>query len=285
MQRSSITLLIMLCVLSAIAGIILHATLRVIRDPVLKVSFLDVGQGDAIFIESPTGRQMLIDGGNNRAVIRQLAHVMPWYDRTIDVLVATHPDADHIGGLIDVLRRYRVGLIVESSVRDAEGADAKAFEKAAVAEGGKRVLGERGDIIDLGKGLYIETLFPDRSVPAIETNTGALVMRVIYGETSFLLTSDSPKAIEDYLVRLDGSQLNSTILKVGHHGSRTSSDLAFVGFVSPEYAIYSRGCDNSYGHPHDEVIRTFAQLGIPTLDTCTEGTITFASDGKTVVRK
>lgn len=122
-------------------------------------------------------------------------------------------------------------------------------------------------------------------MPAIETNTGSIVARLVYGNTSFLLTGDSPKAIETYLVKLDGKRLDSDVLKAGHHGSRTSSDLSFVGYASPEYAIYSRGCDNSYGHPHDEVIATYAKLGVPTLDTCTEGAITFISDGVTVVRK
>lgn len=285
MQRSSLIIGVTLAVFLCIAGIIGHALVRSAGVPVLRVSFLDVGQGDSIFIESPSGRQVLIDGGKNRAVIRKLSQVMPWYDRTIDVVIATHPDADHIGGLVDVLARYRVGLIIESSVQDPEGADAQSFEKAAAAEGAERMTAERGDVIDLGGGARIEILFPDRAVPSIETNTGSVVARLVYGETSFLLTGDAPKAIEDYLVRLDGDHLESNILKIGHHGSRTSSGLSFVGFVSPEYGIFSRGCDNSYGHPHDEVKETFAKLNIPTLDTCKEGTITFISDGKTVVRK
>lgn len=285
MQRSSAILLITISVLLVVAGIVGHALVSRMRAPDLRVSFLDVGQGDAIFIQAPNGRQMLIDGGRNRAVIRQLANVMPWYDRSIDVVVATHPDADHIGGLPDVFKRYRAGLIVASSVRDEEGVDAQAFEKAAGAEGAQRLVAERGQIIDLGSGVRLEILFPDRDVPGIETNTGSIIARLVYGTTAFMLTGDSPKAIEEYLVRLDGKMLESEVLKVGHHGSRTSSALSFVGFVSPEYAIYSRGCDNSYGHPHDEVKETFAKLGVPTLDTCEEGRITFSSDGQTVVRR
>ncbi|MBL8158194.1 MBL fold metallo-hydrolase [bacterium] len=285
MQRSSAILFITISVLLVVAFIVGHSLVRGMRTPELRVSFLDVGQGDAIFIEAPGGRQMLIDGGKNRSVIRQLATVMPWYDRTIDVVLATHPDADHIGGLPDVFKRYRVGLVIESSVRDEEGADAQAFEKAAAAEGAERLVAERGQVIDVGEGARLEILFPDRSVPGIETNTGSIVARLVYGETAFMLTGDSPKEIEDYLVRLDGKILESSVLKAGHHGSRTSSSFAFVGFVSPEYAVYSRGCDNSYGHPHDEVKEMFAKHGVPTLDTCEDGSITFVSDGKTVVRK
>lgn len=285
MQRSSAVLLVTISVLLVVAAVVGHALVRDMRPPELRVSFLDVGQGDAIFIEAPNGRQMLIDGGKNRAVIRQLAKVMPWYDRSIDVVVATHPDADHIGGLPDVFKRYRADLIVASSVRDEGGVDAQAFEKAAEAEGATRLAAERGQVIDLGEGVRLEILFPDRDVPGIETNTGSIVGRLVYGETAFMLTGDSPKAVEEYLVRLDGRSLASGVLKVGHHGSRTSSSLSFVGFVSPHYAIYSRGCDNSYGHPHDEVKETFARLDVPTLDTCEQGTITFVSDGNTIVRK
>jgi competence protein ComEC len=210
---------------------------------------------------------------------------MPWYDRTIDVILATHPDADHIGGLPDVLARYKVGLVVESSVQDAGGVDAQAFAKAIQEEKAQHLVAERGQVIDLGEGVWLEILFPDRDVASIETNTGSVVARLVYGETAFMLTGDSPKAIEDYLVQIDGEALDSDVLKAGHHGSRTSSSLSFVGFVSPEYAIYSRGCDNTYGHPHDEVKETFARLGVTTVDTCEEGNITFISDGKTVVRR
>ena len=131
----------------------------------LTVTFLDVGQGDAIFIQSPSGAQMLIDGGKNRAVIRELSRVMPWFDRSIDVVLGTHPDADHIGGLPDVLKRYRASLIQQSSVLDPEGADSRAFNEAItreVEEGATRLVALRGQVIDLGGGAYFEILFPDR---------------------------------------------------------------------------------------------------------------------------
>lgn len=286
MQRSAVIQGVTILVLLIVTFVIWHAVIRERQADTLTVTFLDIGQGDSIFIEAPSGRQMLIDGGKNRSVIRQLSRVMPWYDRTINVVLGTHPDADHIGGLPDVLARYEVGLIVQSSVTDDGGADSAALENAAAQEeGAQRLTAERGQIIDLGKGAYLEILFPDRPVPTIETNTGSIVARLVYGDTSFMLTGDSPKVIEEYLVRLDGSALKSDILKAGHHGSRTSSDLSFVGFVSPEYGIYSRGCDNTYGHPHQETIEIFARLGIPTLDTCEEGSISFVSDGKTITRR
>ncbi len=252
------------------------------------MTFLNVGQGDSIFIQSPSGVQMLIDGGKNREVIRALSREMPLFDRSIDIVIGTHPDADHIGGLPDILKRYSVSLIVESSVEDAEGVDAAALAKATATEiedGAQSMTAKRGQVIDLGNGAYFEILFPDRSVPAIETNTGSIIGRLVYGDTSFMLTGDAPDSIEKYLVQLDGNNLKSDVLKAGHHGSRTSSSLMFVGFVSPEYAIFSRGCDNSYGHPHEEPVAVFARLGVKTLDTCEDGSITFVSDGKNVHRQ
>ena len=282
-------------VLLIIAFGVWHAALREDRKGILTVSFLDVGQGDAIFIDAPSGRQVLIDGGKGRAVLRQLSRVMPWYDRSIDVVVATHPDADHIGGLPDVLKRYRVERVFYSSVDD-DGSDQRAFVDALEEEvrgGAEKLIARRGQILVLGGGAYVEILFPDREVPNIETNTGSIIARLVYGETAFMLTGDSPQSIEKYLVPLDGSTtlttsangLKANVLKVGHHGSKTSSSPLFVGFVSPEYAVFSRGCDNSYGHPHPEVVAIFERFEIPTLDTCKDGLITFVSDGIAVHRK
>lgn len=247
----------------------------------LTVSILDIGQGDAIFIEAPSGRQTLIDGGKGSAVLRKLAEEMPWYDRSIDVMVATHPDADHIGGLIDVLDRYKVDMVIRSSV-EGDTQMWRTLGDRVTKEKSRDVMATRGQVVDLGDGARLEILFPDRSVPRIETNTGCVVARLVYGDTAFMFSCDAPQSIEKYLVTLDSESLKSNVLKVGHHGSRTSSALSFVGYVGPEYGVLSRGCDNTYGHPHQETLDTFAQLQIPLLDTCTDGTVTFVSDGKTV---
>lgn len=288
MQRSAQVLGWTLFVLLVITVVVWVAVAQASTGGELRVTFLDVGQGDAIFVQSPSGAQMLIDGGKNRAVVRELGRVMPLFDRSIDVVLATHPDADHIGGLPDVLERYRVGMIVQSSVLDPEGVDAAAFDAAVRAEeeeGGMQLVAERGQVIDLGGGVEFEVLFPDRFLPQVETNLGSIVGRLTFGDTSFLLTGDSPDEIEKYLVLLDAEGLKSNVLKAGHHGSRTSSSLQFVGFVSPEYAVFSRGCDNSYGHPHDEPVAVFARLGVETFDTCEDGAVTFVSDGTTVRRQ
>lgn len=260
-----------------------YAAFREDRAGFLTVSFLNIGQGDSIFIEAPSGRQVLIDGGPNSSVLRQLSSVSPWWDRSIDVVIPTHPDADHIGGLIDVFERYDVATVIRSSV-EGDTKTFAAFNRAMHDEHTQEVIATRGQIVNLGDGAYLEILSPDRSVPHVDTNTGCVVARLVYGKTSFMLSCDAPKEIENYLVYLDGDALHADVLKAGHHGSKNSSSPLFLGFVNPEYGVFSRGCDNRYGHPAPEIVDRFAQFGIPTSDTCKDGTITFVSDGKTVWR-
>ena len=265
-------------------AILWHVVLREDRVGNMTVSFLDVGQGDSIYIEAPSGRQVLIDGGKNASVLRRLASVMPWWDRTIDVVIPTHPDADHINGLIDVLGRFRVGMIIHSSV-EGDTPSAKALNEAMRQEGSENVIAMRGQILDLGDGAYIQILYPDRLVTHVATNDGSVVVRLVYGKTAFMLTGDASDGVEKFLVVLDGEQLRSDVLKAGHHGSKFSSSLLFLGFVNPQIGVFSRGCDNTYGHPSPETVDRFMLLNIPTVDTCTEGTITYVSDGNTVRQK
>ena len=281
MRRSVKIILYAILALLFFSLCIWYAVIRESWNGLLTVSFLDIGQGDSIFIDAPSGRQALIDGGANGIVLRRLSEVMPWYDRTIDVVIPTHPDADHIGGLIDVLLRYKVGTIVHSDVK-GDTATAKALVEEQAIEGARQVIARRGQVINLGGGAYLEVLSPDRSVKNVDTNTGCVVTRLVYGKTSFMLSCDAPQGVENYLVRLGAGDLHSDVLKAGHHGSRTSSSELFVGFVNPTYAVFSRGCKNKYGHPHKEVVELFARFGIPTLDTCEKGTISFVSDGETV---
>jgi competence protein ComEC len=248
------------------------------RGDVLTVSFLDVGQGDAIFIEAPNGNQVLIDGGANRAVLRELSSVMPFFDRSIDVVIATHPDADHIGGLFHVLTRYDVDFILRSGVVNETGV----FEALNTILQEKNILeivARQGMRVVLDEGIHLDVLFPDRDVSGVEVNAASIVTQLVYKEHEFLFTGDAPRSIEDHLVHTYGDTLQSEVLKVGHHGSRTSSSEFFVGYVSPEYAVVSAGCGNQYGHPHEEVRELFLKMESILLTTCDLGTITFSSDG------
>ncbi len=253
----------------------------------LTVAFLDVGQGDAIFIESPSGNQVLVDGGVGRGVLREISKVMKFYDRSLDVVVATHPDADHVGGLVDILENYEVDLFLEPGVEsDTDIYESLKTQVGKLESGGKikKILARAGMQINLGGGAFLEILFPEKDVSGWETNTASIVARLVYGENEFLLTGDSPSAIENYLVNKYRSQglslgLESDVLKLGHHGSRTSSSDNFVRAVNPEYAVVSSGKDNRYGHPHQEVLALLEKLNIKTLRTDTSGSIIFKSDG------
>ncbi len=248
---------------------------------VLTVAFLDVGQGDSIFIEAPNGSQMLIDGGRGRAVLRGLGKVMHFYDRSIDVVLATHPDMDHIGGLPEVFKRYKVANFIESGVHD-DGADNLSLHHAVEKEGLKPVYARQGMRVVLDEDVTAYILFPDRDVSYVDPNTGSIVVKLVYKDVSFLLTGDSPVSIEKYLTVLYGEQLKSDVLKLGHHGSRTSSSEILLSAVYPKYAVISAGCHNHYGHPHKEVLERLEHLKIEKVSTCKSGTIIFKSDGKEV---
>ena len=202
----------------------------------LLVYFLDIGQGDSIFIKSPSGNKMIVDGGPGKTVLQELSKVLPFHDRKIDVVVSTHPDKDHIGGLVEVLKNYDVDFEIDPNV-NAETAVLGNFEVALSKKDTKRIVARRGVTVDLGGGAKFIILFPDRDVLDVETNVASIVGKLVYGEKSFLLTGDSPQSIEEYLVYLDGENLESDVLKIGHHGSRTSSATSFIETVNPRYAV------------------------------------------------
>ena len=259
-------------------SVILHEN----RHGLLTFAVLNIGQGDSLFIESPTGTQVLVDGGPDKNLMKEISSVVPWYDRHIDMLVVTNPDKDHYEGFIPLLNKYSVDVVLEPGTTNSFPAYA-VLEKEIADKKIPKILAERGQIIDLGGGAYLQILFPDRDVSGLSSNDGSIVMRLVYGDTSVALQGDSTAKIEHYLVGLDGTNLKSTILKAGHHGSRTSSTEEYVVEVNPQWTVISSGIDNSYGHPHKETLDTMAKLNIPTYDTCNNGRIVFESDGKNFV--
>jgi len=250
----------------------------------LTFAMLDVGQGDALFIESPSGTQVMFDGGPARKVLGSLQKIMSPFDRSIDAIFITNPDADHIGGLIDILKNYEVSAVFSSGTTS----DSRTFQN--LKEEIKKqdipyVLVKKGMRLDMGSDVFIDILFPDRDVSMWTTNDGSIVARMTYGNTSIMLTGDAPTKAEQIIIKNNllentETQLKSTILKVGHHGSRTSSSSSFVKAISPEYAFISAGKDNKYGHPHADVLNIFNQLGVKILRTDLLGTVIMKSDGK-----
>lgn len=249
----------------------------------LTVAFLDVGQGDAIFIESPSGVQVLIDGGPNASVLRELGKQMSFFDREIDLVIATHPDKDHIAGLPSVFERYDIDFFGTTTATNETIYD-EALQEAIRAETGVEIVEmSAGEVFDVGGGVIMEVLFPDRNVEGLSANDGSVIVRVVYDETAFMLTGDAPTKIEDFLVDMscDGC-LRSTVLKAGHHGSKTSTSELFLSAVRPEVVVFSAGEDNRYGHPAPEIVDRVEQSGAVWFGTHIDGAIEFESDGERV---
>ena len=254
-------------------------------DGMLHVHVLDVGQGDAILVVTPQGRQALIDGGPDpRVALVELGRRLPPGDRSLDLVVATHLDSDHAGGLIGVLNRYDAGIVMRGPI-SSESALFHQWESALDQREHRAVQVQAGHRIQLDSGVVMEVVYPPPGkVPSrIDRNTNNLsvVVRVTYGEVSFLLTGDVEQDVEQYLVDTLGAGLRSHVLKVAHHGSRSSTSASFLRTVSPESAVISAGSENRYGHPHPDVI---ARLGKMISDdsvfiTARDGTVEYVTDG------
>jgi competence protein ComEC len=253
----------------------------------LTVAFLDVGQGDAIFIEAPDGTQVLIDSGPTSAVVRELSNIMPFYDRSLDLLIATHNDADHTAFFPEIFKRYKISKYGASADMDNDALYREIEDLIVIEKAEKLILSAGSRItLDTEKDIYMEVLWPPKETAIKDNNELSVVTRLVYGQTAFMLTGDLGKEGEEKITTAvessDTLSMSSQILKAGHHGSRTSSSEIFVDAVSPEYAVVSAGVDNRFGHPHEEVVGTFSSRGVDILSTQTSGTIMFKSDGERV---
>jgi competence protein ComEC len=244
----------------------------------LSVAFLDVGQGDSIFIETPNGVQLLIDTGATSVSIRKLSEILPFYDRNIDMVLVTHFDLDHVGSLLNILKKYDVDWYFRSHILE----DSKLFltveELTKDFEVNLRVL-NAGDRIYLGEEIYLDVLWPPKD-EFNDRNDASVVIRLVYLDVSFMFTGDISKVIEKTII--GAVNIDIDVLKIGHHGSKTSSDRMFLETLSPEYAVISVGEGNKYGHPDKEVISLLEELGIETLSTSSSGTILFQTNGREV---
>ncbi len=235
----------------------------------LTVWFFDVGQGDAIFVDGPE-RDILVDGGRSSVIVEKLTSVLPPWDRTLDMMLLTHIDGDHRNGLADVARRFTVGEVLTSGQGDAT-----AFGAIIAAEAPTRLV-VAGDVIDLGGGATLRALWPMRTGDVDDTNAGSIVLLLSYGETTVLLTGDAGVDEEaSFLVNLS----HVDVLKAGHHGSRTSTSTALLDVITPDVAILSVGKDNTYGHPHADVVARLERFGVLMLRTDRDGDIRLTSTG------
>jgi competence protein ComEC len=223
-------------------------------------------------------------------VLTELGKILPFGDRRIDVVMESHPDADHIGGLPEVISQYDVGAFLEPGVESPNKVDDE-LKRRVKEKNIPDILARRNMVIDFGDGAKLVILFPNQDVSSWDTNDASDVAKLVYGDKSFLLTGDSTKKAEYILLGLNADILHSTVLKAGHHGSHTSTSLPYAEAVKPEYAVISAGKNNSYGHPHKETIDILKQVGatiISTEDNYFEkglGTIEFETDGTNLVLK
>ncbi len=236
-----------------------------------RVVFLDVGQGDAILI-SQGGNQILIDGGRSGTLLlSRLSRYVPFWDRTIETVVATHPDSDHIGGFPDLLSRYRVEVFLSTSAESTS--EIFGLLQDRLSEGAdppERIEAMNGVSVTLPDAGVLRVLYPDGPLPpGTESNAGSVVSRFSYGETDFLLTGDLPDE-ESHLSGVPESE----ILKLSHHGSKHSSSERFLSLVRPEEAVVSVG-KNSYGHPSQEALDRAALAGATIRRTDRSGDIAY----------
>lgn len=273
-------------ILSLVAAAIMVWLFTVTKpDNNLQVSFLDVGQGDAILIQRGN-QQVLIDGGPSpQAIGLGLGEKMPFWDRTIELVVLTHPSADHVTGLVEVLNRYNVKQVLYPDLAYASGIYDE-WLKLVQEKGIKCTLAQAGQQIDLGGGVVLEVLNPPSPLltdTESDIDNNGIVLRLSMDEISFLLTADTMWETELEMIHRR-TNLNSTVLKVGHHGSDTSTTPQFLAVVNPQIAVISVGADNEYGHPADEVMtRLKEKIGMGNIyRTDEDGTIEVITDGERI---
>lgn len=240
----------------------------------ITVRFFDVGQGDAIFIEAKDGAQILIDGGPNGRILSHLGGTMPFGDNSIDAVIISHPHADHVSGLIEVIKKYEIGMIIESGVA-YNTPEIKELRNLIREKRIKKIIVKRQSNLSFTNEAVIKFLYPDVSYDekaVKDVNETSLVAILEFSKRKILFTGDAGKIIEAYLVR-KGILENIDVLKVGHQGSKFSSTNDFLNKISPEYAVISVG-KNSYGHPHSDALSRLASVGTKIFRTDIDGTIT-----------
>jgi len=244
----------------------------------LKIIFLNVGQGDAILIRTIKGENILIDGGPNKNIIFKLDSYIPFYERKIDLMILTHPDPDHLNGLVEVLKRYPTRKVFYNGVKDNDltySEFLKIIEEKKIEK----------EVVWLGKNFEfkngkIEIFYPFENLSGLEfknDNDSSIVFKLTYGKIRILFTGDATKKIEEKLIE-NNLDLEAEILKVAHHGSKDSTSLNFLEKVKPIYAIISVG-ENKFGHPSLRVLKNLEKIKTKVLRTDQLDDIIFETNG------
>ncbi len=258
----------------------------------LRVSMIDVGEGDAILVEFPRGGTLLVDAGPvTRTHDAGKKTVLPFLKmrgiRALDILLVTHPDADHAGGAASIVKGVPVGRVIESAGGGASAA-ARAYQAAARERGSPLSPASRGEIVDVPGCARLYVLWPPRAGAGAAvrggspSNNASLVCKLVYGGVSFLFTGDAEKGAESRIVRSYGSFLRSDVLKVAHHGSDSGTSVEFLRSVHPALALVSAGLHNRFGHPSPALLRRLRDAGARVIRTDVHGAVLVDSDGKSV---
>jgi competence protein ComEC len=255
----------------------------------LRVDFWDVGPGDSTFILTPEKHQILIDGGPDASILRKLSLLMPFWDRNLDLVILTHPESDHMQGLLYALQRYKADYILWTGVKKTTPEYTEWMSVLAKQKklGAKIIIAEYGQEIKAGNVL-IDTLHPLESVEGENakntSNDTCIVSKLIFGKNSFLFVGDISSTAEKELV-YEKLNLQSDVLKVAHHGSKYSTLDLFLSDVNPKFAVISVGAKNTYGHPTPEVLQRLEKFGIKMFRTDKDGDVEFVSDGNIIINK
>ena len=269
--------------LSIVAAAVSIAAATTAPDSKLTVTFFETDRGDMILIETPGGRQALIDGGENPdGAVRALGKRLPFWDRSLDLVVLTHPHADHVGGLLKVLERYEVDLVLDAPVEYETGIY-DSWLDAAGSSAKRRPIAVPGQWIALDQDVLLEVITAGPAAWSSDVNDASVVLRLHYRDVSFLLTGDMTSATEAWLMER-GSDVSATVLKVAHQGSRGSSSQKFLEAVSPALSVIPVGARNQFGHPHAETLERLAAAapGAHGIVTADRGDVTVTTDGARV---
>ncbi len=265
-----------------VAGVLLvWLAVLSLPDGRLHVAFLDVGQGDAVLVTLPDGRQLLIDGGPSATDLSwRLGQHMPFWDHSLDMVINSHPDTDHLAGLVELPKRFSIGQVLENGAPVA-GSLFTAWHQALEAAQIPRQVAQAGAQLRLGPNLTAAILNPGPASAAMsDINNRSVVVYLQFGQVSFLLPGDIEAPVEQALAQ--AGLPPATVLKAPHHGSNTSSSRPFLEAVNPQFAVISVGADNRFGHPSPEILARYTEFGIPLVRTDQRGTIEFTTDGRQV---
>ncbi len=261
------------------AFLLLILCIASLGDGLLHLSYLDVGQGDAILIRTPAMEYILIDGGPDGRVLQEISTVMPFYERTIDLLVLSHPHADHVDGLVEVLERYDVGSVLLTGVSYRYPGYERFLD--LVTEKKVKIFFVNGEYDYRFGSLVFDIVYPLESLQGAHfenINNSSIAMRVLFGSHSFFFSGDLELEGEAKIIK-NGIDVRADVLKAGHHGSRTSNSEEILDLMRPSWAIVSCGVDNSFQHPHSETVRNLQKREVPLYRTDIDGRVDVVTDG------